>query len=217
MSTLYYLNQYVTTTMAKVGGLNLTDTTGICLASIAGISTDKPGIALFSYSNPLDITVCEWITYTSINSSTYELNGVTRGGEGFPAHSHNNGCSIAFPISASHINNLNDACKTSSIQTVTSAATHTINADLYGTLIITAQAEAVTFSAPTGTLTQKQPLVIRIKDNGTARAITWNGVFRASTDLALPSTTVLGKTLYMGFWYNSTDGKWDLLSILNNF
>ena len=83
--------------------------------------------------------------------------------------------------------------------------------------IITAQAGALLFNAPGGTPVQGQKLMIRIKDNGTARALTYNAVFRASSDLALPTTTVLSKTLYMGFIYNSTDTKWDLLAVLNNF
>ena len=56
-----------------------------------------------------------------------------------------------------------------------------------------------------------------IKDNGTARSLGWNAIYRASSDLALPATTVLGKTLYCGFIYNSTDTKWDLIALLNNF
>ena len=77
--------------------------------------------------------------------------------------------------------------------------------------VITAQAGALLFNAPGGTPVQGQRLVIRIKDNGTARALTWNAVFRAM-GTALPSTTVLSKTLYLGFFYNSTDTKWDLVA-----
>lgn len=77
--------------------------------------------------------------------------------------------------------------------------------------IVTAQAGALLFNAPSGTPVQGEKLVIRIKDNGTARALTWNSVFRAM-GTALPSTTVLSKTLYLGFIYNSTDTKWDLIA-----
>jgi len=77
--------------------------------------------------------------------------------------------------------------------------------------VITAQAGALLFNAPGGTPVQGERLVIRIKDNGTARALTWNAVFRAM-GTALPTTTVLSKTLYLGFFYNSTDTKWDLVA-----
>ena len=77
--------------------------------------------------------------------------------------------------------------------------------------VITAQAGALLFNNPGGTPVQGQKLVIRIKDNATARALTWGTEFRAM-GTALPSTTVLSKTLYLGFFYNSTDVKWDLVA-----
>lgn len=86
-----------------------------------------------------------------------------------------------------------------------------LNMDNLDQFIITAQAGALLFNAPGGTLVQGRSLIIRIKDNGTARALTWNAVFRAM-GTALPSTTVLSKTLYLGFFYNSTDTKWDLVA-----
>jgi len=98
-----------------------------------------------------------------------------------------------------------------------SSATHTIDSDSYDVYTVTAQAEAVTFGAPSGTPTSGQTLLIRILDNGTARAITWNAAFRASTDLPLPATTVLSKTLYCGFIWNAAASKWDCLAVLNNF
>lgn len=77
---------------------------------------------------------------------------------------------------------------------------------------ITAQAGALLFNAPGGTPLGGQKLIIRIKDNGTARALTYNAIFRAMGN-ALPTTTVLSKTLYMGFIYNATDSKWDLVAV----
>ena len=59
---------------------------------------------------------------------------------------------------------------------------------------------------------QGQKLIIRIKDNGTARALTYGSEYRA-LGVALPTTTVINKTLYMGLIYNSTDTKWDLVAV----
>ena len=56
-----------------------------------------------------------------------------------------------------------------------------------------------------------QKLVIRIKDSGTARALTYDTQFRGIVG-TLPNTTVISKTLYMGFIYNSNDTKWDLVA-----
>lgn len=106
--TLYYAHQYVTTQLSVAGGISDTDTLNITLQDVTGIDTTKPGIALLDYQDPLDLTKAEWITYTTINVSKV-FQGVTRGAEGSIARTHSDGCSIAFPISKSHINNLNDA------------------------------------------------------------------------------------------------------------
>lgn len=101
---------------------------------------------------------------------------------------------------------------------ITSAASYTTDTgtslDIATTdiFVITAQAGPLLFNSPGGTPAQGEKLVIRIKDNGTARALTWNAVFRAM-GTALPSTTVLSKTLYLGFFYNSTDSKFDLVAL----
>lgn len=73
---------------------------------------------------------------------------------------------------------------------------------------ITALAAAATFSAPSGTPTNGNRIIFRISDNGTARALTWNSIYRSGT-IATPSTTVVNKDMYVGFVYNSTDSKWD--------
>lgn len=106
---------------------------------------------------------------------------------------------------------------------VVSAASYTtdtgtsLDVSTCDTFIVTAQAGALKLNNPSGTPVQGEKLVVRIKDNGTARALTYDTQFRASSDLALPTTTVISKTLYMGFMYNSTDTKWDLIAVLNNF
>lgn len=97
---------------------------------------------------------------------------------------------------------------TTSYTTDTGSSLSVATADEF---VVTAQAGALLFNAPGGTPVEGQKLVIRIKDNGTARALTWNAVFRAM-GTALPSTTVLSKTLYLGFIYNFTDTKWDLVA-----
>ena len=102
--------------------------------------------------------------------------------------------------------------------TTASTATLTPNISVGDTFTVTAQAAALSVANPTGTPVNGQKMIIRIKDNGTARAITWSGTqYRASSDLALPTTTIISKTMYLGFIWNSTDSKWDLLAFLNNF
>jgi hypothetical protein len=98
-----------------------------------------------------------------------------------------------------------------SIQAVTSAATVTPTfAD--DQVNITAQAAALTLANPTGTAIPAWGIVIRIKDNGTARAITYGTQYRA-IGVTLPTTTVVSKTLYLGMIYNATDTKWDVVAV----
>lgn len=101
-----------------------------------------------------------------------------------------------------------------SVQAVASAATFTPVAGVAGddAGVITALAVNLTIAAPTGTPVQMQPLILRIKDNGTARTLTWNAIFRA-IGVTLPTTTVISKTLYVGFLYNATDSKWDCVLV----
>jgi len=97
------------------------------------------------------------------------------------------------------------------VQSVTSAATVTPTT-LNDEVVITAQAVALALANPTGTAVQGESLIIRIKDNGTARAITYDTQYRA-IGVTLPTTTIISKTLYLGFIYNSTDTKWDCIGV----
>ena len=98
------------------------------------------------------------------------------------------------------------------VQSVTSSATVTADADANDLVVITAQAAGLTLANPTGTPVQGQPLMIRIKDNGTSRSITYGSQFRA-IGVTLPTATTISKTTYLGCVYNSTDTKWDVVGV----
>lgn len=93
-----------------------------------------------------------------------------------------------------------------------SSATPTPNADTTNQYNLTALAAAAAFGAPTGTPLDGQKLIIRIKDNATPRALTWNSIYRP-LGIALPTTTSASKTTYMQFIYNAADTKWDLVAL----
>ena len=102
------------------------------------------------------------------------------------------------------------------VQSVASSATITPNADTDTQVSVTALATGATLAAPSGTPSDGQSLVIRIKDNGTGRALTWttgsSGSYRA-VGITLPTTTVANKTMYIGCKYNSTDLRWDAIAL----
>ena len=85
-------------------------------------------------------------------------------------------------------------------------------ADQYQMLGLTG---SVTIAAPSGTPTAGQKLILRLKDNGTGRALTWTTSstgFRA-VGVTLPTTTVASKNIYVGSIWNATDSFWDAVSV----
>lgn len=77
---------------------------------------------------------------------------------------------------------------------------------------VTALATDATINAPSGTPSDGMQLLLRIKDDGTSRSLTWNSVYASSAE-TLPSATTAGKVMYLGFRYNSTAAKLQLLAL----
>ena len=74
---------------------------------------------------------------------------------------------------------------------------------------------ATTLAVPSGTPIDGQRLILRLRDDGTARALTWtttSGGYRV-IGTTLPSTTTISKLLYVGCVYNSTDSFWDVVAV----
>lgn len=115
------------------------------------------------------------------------------------------------PSNVYTIEDIQTLVKTPSVQSVVSSATVT---PVYGNdiVVITAQAVALALANPTGTWPQGKDIMIRIKDNGTARAITFGTKYRA-IGVTLPTTTVINKTTYVGVIYNATDDKFDVIGV----
>lgn len=112
-----------------------------------------------------------------------------------------------------NLNYLYDTLLTPRVGGTTSSATPTPDADAQDQYSLTALATNPTFGAPTGTPKNAQNLVIRIKDNGVARTLAWNAVYAAG-GAALPTITVAGKIMHLGFRYNTDNAlnKWQLLA-----
>jgi len=100
---------------------------------------------------------------------------------------------------------------TQRVSTIASSATPTPAGDTTDEFTITALAANATIGAPTGTPTNGQKLIIRIDDDGTARTLAWNAIYNEISS-SLPTTTVVGETIYMGFIYNTGSSKWDAFS-----
>lgn len=110
--------------------------------------------------------------------------------------------------------NLASATNTfASVVTTASSATPSPTGDSReNELYVTAAAAGMTVAAPSGTPAQGNKLNMRFKDNGTARSLAFNAIFRA-IGVTLPTTTVISKTLYVSAKYNAEDSKWDVLAV----
>lgn len=99
------------------------------------------------------------------------------------------------------------------VLTITSSATPTINTDLYDAVDITALAAAITSATTnlTGSPANFDMLVMRIKDDGTARALAFGASFVAM-GVAIPTTTIVSKVLTILWLYNSTTSKWGCIA-----
>lgn len=93
-----------------------------------------------------------------------------------------------------------------------SGASQTPNSDNTNLYLITALATNATINAPTGSPVDGQILTIRIKDNGTSRTLTWNGIYRV-IGCVLPTATTINKTVYISMRYNAEDSVWDVLGV----
>lgn len=70
----------------------------------------------------------------------------------------------------------------------------------------------LTINAPTGTPYNGQKIVFRLQSTN-VQTFSWNGIFAGSSDQALPTASSgSSKYDYMGFVYNSTAVKWQLLA-----
>lgn len=119
-----------------------------------------------------------------------------------------NAGSVALPFQPkSYAEELRDCQTRNDLSIITSSSSPSIDIDKFTNLSITALAEAITSFTVYGAPYNFQKLIIRIKDNGTARAITWGTSFEAK-GVALPTTTVISKVLTVGFIYDTVTSKW---------
>lgn len=94
--------------------------------------------------------------------------------------------------------------------TVASAGTINPSTQVYD---VTALAVPATINVPTFTPANGMSFIIRIKDNGTARALTWASGYTNVSGLDTPTTTVANKLLTVGAMYNSATSKWEIQGI----
>ncbi len=98
------------------------------------------------------------------------------------------------------------------VDTITSSSSYILDTDYYDALSITALGATLNTLSTSGSPYNFQKLIIRIKDNGTAQTLDWAPVF-AEYGTALPTTTVAGKVMTLGFIYDSVAAVWGLVAL----
>lgn len=198
-----YVNKVVSDSMTQLtigAGLELTNDTLLSLKlvtpdEIGGVNIEQ--VTIWDNAEP-DLGV------PSVNG--YVLSSTTAGDRSWVDY-----------ISPTGSQTLTNKRITPRVNTIASSGTPTPTSDISDMFTITALAANATFEAPTGTPTDGQSLLLRIKDNGTARTLGWNAIYRAGTDFALPTTTVISKTIYLQLIYNAVDTKWDAVGLSKGY
>lgn len=157
------------------------------------------------------------LLFTADNAQDIGASGATRPRDLFLGRNASIGGTLAVTSTSAFTGQIATAGgvkNTPRVQSITSSAAPTPNADTDDALDVTALATAPTFGAPTGTPVNFQKLLIRIKDNGTARALAWNAAYVAG-GVSLPTTTVVNKILNILFQYDTANAlnKWQCIAV----
>ena len=99
---------------------------------------------------------------------------------------------------------------TKRVVTTTDDATAVIDIDITDDYELTAIANATTFTL-TGTPTDGQVLIVRFKDAGVTKGLTWTGF--TVIGVTLPTDTTAGKWHYVGCKYNLVATAWHVIAV----
>ncbi len=198
-------------TAPTLAGPTLTGTTTVATANATNLSATNFTFNSVSVTGPTGTG--NMVLSTAPTISTIELGNasdttLSRSSAGVLAVE-----GVVIP-SVSSTNTLTNKRNTARITSINiPGATPTINTDNCDCVTLTAVGTAITSMTTnlSGTPVNFDQLEFRIKDDGTARAITWGASFLAGP-AALPTTTILSKALHVYFEWDSVRSGWVCLS-----
>lgn len=165
-----------------------------------GVSVPN-GKAMLLYTNGTDVVDgVNYVAYALAAGSAATATTATT------ATNVTGGTATSMAISSSSI--------TKRVVALADATSITIDADTtdIATQANTQSVGTLTINAPTGTPVNGQQLMLRLRSTN-VQTFAWNSAFAGSSDLSLPSASS-GASLYdyLGFQYNATAAKWQLLA-----
>lgn len=217
------VNQQITDLIdsAVAGTTSITTDADVTLTTISGAANQSRQAVLYFSGARTDVR-----TYTApAHSKVYVVINATTGG--YPIILNGAGPTTGIPIPAGiralvawngsdFVVIATSGPRAVAIADGTSISINANTTDI-ATQANTQSAGTLTINAPSGVPTNGQRLVLRIRSTN-VQTFSWDSVFTGSTDLALPvASSGSSQYDYMGFLYNSTAAKWQLVAKVFGF
>jgi len=197
---------YIGTTQVAINRASAALTLAGITLTTADIGTPSAGTLTNATGLPLTGLVDD--TTTALGVGTLELGHATDTTLARSAAGVLSVEGVVIP-SISSTNTLTNKRITKRVVTTTDDATAVIDVDVTDVYELTAIANATVFTL-TGTPTDGQNLIVRYKDAGTTKGLTWTGFTALGIDL--PTDTTAGKWEYVGVQYNSGASAWHAIA-----
>jgi hypothetical protein len=211
--------QGIITLAAPAGAELLVDGSSVTTMPLFNPTTGYTPLSLWQYSS----TGAFWslIAYTTLPFASDIYNSTVIGRSLITAADT---AAAKAALGLGNVDNTSDAAKWNATKTLantkvqtravaaTLGSTITPNITITDQLNIDALSLSTTIADPSGVPTDGQQLLIRIKDDGTSRALAYGSIYRA-IGVDLPLATVAGKVLYIGCRYNAADSRWDVIAV----
>lgn len=207
-STVGSLSTGLSTTNSGLVSLSTSASTGLS-SLVSGLSTTDSSLGSLSTSTSTGLSSLSTGLSTTDSSlvslSTSSSTGLSTATSGISS------LSTGLSTTNSSLASLSTSVRQPRVQAVASASTvtPTFSDDA---VKVTALAVNVTLANPSGTAVDCFGGVIRIKDNGAIRTITYGSQYRA-VGVVLPSSTVAGKELYLAWIWNTEATKADIIAV----
>lgn len=184
----------------EADGLINGTTSGVLSIQLSESNTDSLMAQSYFYSLEYDI---EGVSYGL-------LHGTLKLVQQYNENQVNNEITVSVNLAGSEVNLNITLGGSNSISVSTQTSTATLTPDgSFDAYEITAQAAGLTISNPSTDYANFDGFVLRVTDNGTARALTFGNKYRAQGD-ALPTTTTLGKVMIIIAMRDSNTDKYDV-------